>query len=67
MKALAERLGIAPARIIVEDRSSRTAENAREVAELLRAFGEVDAARDGAGSCCRAKLCFENGPRCPAR
>lgn len=35
MRALAERLGVARERILVEERSSRTSENAREVARLL--------------------------------
>jgi len=35
MRALAERLGVAPRRILVEELSSRTSENAREVAALL--------------------------------
>src|SRR5262249_46324606 len=39
MKVLAEQLGVAPDRILVEDRSSRTSENAREVATMLRAAG----------------------------
>lgn len=37
MAALATRLGIARERILIEGRSSRTSENAREVAELLGA------------------------------
>ncbi|MBY0274309.1 YdcF family protein [Candidatus Binatia bacterium] len=35
MRALAITLGVAPERIVVEERSSRTSENAREVAALL--------------------------------
>lgn len=35
MRALALRLGVVPERVLVEERSSRTAENAREVAALL--------------------------------
>jgi uncharacterized SAM-binding protein YcdF (DUF218 family) len=37
MAALAERLGVPRARILIEERSSRTSENAREVAALLGA------------------------------
>ena len=60
MKALALSLGMPPEPIIVEDRSTSTAENAREVTRLLRA--------DGTSSILlvtsplhmrRAKLCFE--------
>lgn len=60
MRALALALGVPPERILVEDRSSRTAENAWEVTRLLRA--------DGASAILlvtsplhmrRAKLCFE--------
>jgi len=60
MGALAEALGVPGNRIVLEGRSSRTAENARETAKLLRA--------EGIGSILlvtspahmrRAKLCFE--------
>jgi uncharacterized SAM-binding protein YcdF (DUF218 family) len=59
MRALAEELGVEPARILVEGRSSRTSENAREVVRLL-----PDAARDdvllvtSALHMRRAMLCF---------
>lgn len=60
MAALAERLGVACERILIEGRSSRTSENAGEVARLL-------APPDAAGVLLvtsalhmrRAKLCFE--------
>jgi uncharacterized SAM-binding protein YcdF (DUF218 family) len=60
MKALALSLGMPPEQILVEDRSTSTAENAREVTRLLRA--------DGTSAILlvtsplhmrRAKLCFE--------
>ena len=37
MRALAEALGVPPSRIIVEGKSTRTMENAREVGRILRA------------------------------
>jgi len=40
MKALARSLGVHDAHLLVEDRSSRTAENAREVAALLAERGD---------------------------
>lgn len=41
MRALAISLGVAPDRVLVEQRSSRTSENAREVAALLGDVREV--------------------------
>ena len=60
MKTLAIELGAPPARILVEDRSSRTAENAREVARVLRAT-KVDAVLlvTGPLHMRRARRCFE--------
>ena len=60
MQAFALALGIPPSAMIVEDRSSRTSENAREVARLLRA----ERARavllvTSPLHMRRAKLCFE--------
>ena len=60
MKALALSLGMAPERIIVEDRSTRTAENAREVTHLLRAHGTSSILLVTSPlNMRRAKLCFE--------
>jgi uncharacterized SAM-binding protein YcdF (DUF218 family) len=60
MKTLALALGIPPERIIVEDRSSRTVENAREVARLLRAHGaSAILLVTSPLHMRRAKLCFE--------
>ena len=60
MRALAEQLGIAAERILVEGRSSRTSENAREVRRLL---GDEKHASillvTSALHMRRAKLCFE--------
>lgn len=60
MRALAAQLGIAADRILVEGRSSRTSENAREVRRLL---GDVPDASillvTSALHMRRAKLCFE--------
>lgn len=61
MRALAESLGVAPERILVEGRSSCTAENAREVAALLRARGERRVLLvTSTLHMRRAKLCFES-------
>jgi uncharacterized SAM-binding protein YcdF (DUF218 family) len=60
MKALAERLGVPSERIVVEDRSGRTVENAREVGALLRASGEATALLvTGPLHMRRARRCFE--------
>jgi uncharacterized SAM-binding protein YcdF (DUF218 family) len=60
MQALAERLGMDPDRILVEDRSSRTAENAREVAALARAEGITSVLLvTSALHMRRARRCFE--------
>jgi uncharacterized SAM-binding protein YcdF (DUF218 family) len=60
MKALAERLGVPAGRILVEDRSSRTVENAREVASLLRIAGAPSALLvTGSLHMRRARRCFE--------
>ncbi len=60
MKALAEQLGVPAEQIVVEDRSSRTVENAREVAALLRAAGAPSALLvTGALHMRRARGCFE--------
>jgi len=65
MRALAAALGVEPARILVEARSSCTAENAREVASLVLACGERDVLLvTSALHMRRAKLCFE---RCGLR
>jgi uncharacterized SAM-binding protein YcdF (DUF218 family) len=60
MRALAERLGVPAANITVEDRSSRTLENAREVARILRARGASSVLLVTSPlHMRRAKLCFE--------
>jgi uncharacterized SAM-binding protein YcdF (DUF218 family) len=60
MKALAEQLGVSPDQMIVEDRSSRTSENAREVAQLLRGFAIREVLLvTGPLHMRRARLCFE--------
>jgi len=60
MGALAQRLGIAPERILVEGRSSRTSENAREVARLLGGDAPPSILLvTSALHMRRAKLCFE--------
>lgn len=60
MKTLALSLGIPAERIVVEDRSSRTAENAREVTRLLRAHGTDSILLVTSPlHMRRAKLCFE--------
>ena len=58
MAALAERLGVARERIVVEERSSRTAENAREVAALLGADARELLLVTSALHMRRAVLCF---------
>ena len=60
MKALALALGAPGDKIIVEDRSSRTVENAREVTALLRARGMLAIVLVTSPlHMRRAKLCFE--------
>ncbi len=60
MQALALSLGVPPDRIIVEDRSSRTAENAREVARLVAERGaRAILLVTSPVHMRRAKLCFE--------
>mgnify|MGYP000540999335 CR=1 FL=1 len=60
MRALAEDLGVAPGRILVEGRSSRTSENAGEVARLLGGVGTSSILLvTSALHMRRAKLCFE--------
>jgi uncharacterized SAM-binding protein YcdF (DUF218 family) len=60
MKALARSLGVPADAIIAEDRSTRTAENAREVARLLRTEGaRAIVLVTSALHMRRAKLCFE--------
>jgi len=60
MRALAEQLGVAPERILVEQRSSTTAENAREVARLIGGDRERSILLvTSALHMRRAKLCFE--------
>ncbi len=60
MKALALSLGMLSEQVIVEGGSSRTAENAREVARLLRAHGaSAILLVTSALHMRRAKLCFE--------
>jgi uncharacterized SAM-binding protein YcdF (DUF218 family) len=58
MRALAERLGVARERIVVEARSSRTSENAREVASLLGAATREVLLVTSALHMRRAVLCF---------
>lgn len=60
MRALAEELGVAGGRILVEGRSSRTSENAREVARLLGGTSRSGILLvTSALHMRRAKLCFE--------
>jgi uncharacterized SAM-binding protein YcdF (DUF218 family) len=60
MKDLAVQLGVPPGDVLVEEVSSRTAENAREVAAILRAEGASSAlVVTSALHARRAKLCFE--------
>jgi uncharacterized SAM-binding protein YcdF (DUF218 family) len=60
MKALAEGFGVSAGQIVVEDRSSRTTENAAEVAALLRALGASSMLLvTSPFHMRRAKLCFE--------
>jgi len=60
MEALARELGVPPGAIIVENQSTRTAENAREVARLLRGEGSPSVLLvTGPLHMRRAKLCFE--------
>jgi uncharacterized SAM-binding protein YcdF (DUF218 family) len=60
MKVLAERLGVPAAQMIVEDRSSRTTENAREVAQLLHDLHVSSVLLvTSPVHMRRAKLCFE--------
>lgn len=60
MQAMAEALGVPRESLIVEARSSRTSENAREVARLLRERGAASAILvTSAMHTRRAKLCFE--------
>ncbi|HEV8439316.1 MAG TPA: YdcF family protein [Methylomirabilota bacterium] len=60
MKALAEALGVPASRIMVEDRSRRTIENAREVTKLVRAAGAAAVLLVTSPlHMRRAKLCFE--------
>jgi uncharacterized SAM-binding protein YcdF (DUF218 family) len=60
MRALAETLGAPIEQLIVEDRSTRTVENAREVASLLRARGaRAIVLVTSPLHMRRAKLCFE--------
>ncbi len=60
MQSLALSLGMRPENILVEDRSSRTAENAREVARLLPAHGaRAILLVTSPLHMRRAKLCFE--------
>ena len=60
MQALALSLGVPEDALVVEDRSTRTAENAREVARLLRAAGDnAILLVTGPLHMRRAKLCFE--------
>jgi uncharacterized SAM-binding protein YcdF (DUF218 family) len=60
MKTLALALGVPSDRIVVEDRSSRTSENAREVAHLLRVHGALSILLVTSPlHMRRAKLCFE--------
>ena len=58
MAALAERLGVARERIVVEQRSSRTSENAREVAALLGVETRAVLLVTSALHMRRAVLCF---------
>ena len=58
MAALAERLGLARERILTEERSSRTSENAREVAALLGAETREVLLVTSALHMRRAVLCF---------
>jgi uncharacterized SAM-binding protein YcdF (DUF218 family) len=58
MGALAERLGVPRERILIEDRSSRTSENAREVAVLLGATTREVLLVTSALHMRRAVLCF---------
>lgn len=61
MQALAEQLGVDARHIVVEDRSARTTENAREVAQLLRARAISSLLLvTSAVHMRRAKLCFEH-------
>jgi uncharacterized SAM-binding protein YcdF (DUF218 family) len=60
MKDLAVQLGVPAGDVLVEAVSSRTAENAREVAAILRAEGASSAlVVTSALHARRAKLCFE--------
>jgi uncharacterized SAM-binding protein YcdF (DUF218 family) len=60
MRALCESLGVPPSSILTEGTSSRTAENAREVARLVRARGESSILLvTSPAHMRRAKLCFE--------
>jgi uncharacterized SAM-binding protein YcdF (DUF218 family) len=60
MRALAERLGVERRRILVEGRSSRTAENAREVARIIAPDRPLAILLvTSALHMRRAKLCFE--------
>jgi uncharacterized SAM-binding protein YcdF (DUF218 family) len=60
MKALALSLGMRDADLVVEDRSSRTAENAREVARLMAGYGASSILLvTSPVHMRRAKLCFE--------
>ena len=58
MAALAERLGVACERILIEGRSSRTSENAREVAALLGSDARTVLLVTSALHMRRAVLCF---------
>lgn len=58
MAVLAQRLGVARARILVEERSSRTSENAREVATLLQGAEREVLLVTSALHMRRAVLCF---------
>ena len=61
MKALARSLGVPADAIIAEDRSTRTVENAREVAGIVRRAGARDILLvTSALHMRRAKLCFEH-------
>jgi len=60
MRAFAESLGVPPGSILTEGGSSRTAENAREVARLVRERGEGSILLvTSPAHMRRAKLCFE--------
>lgn len=58
MRELAERLGVARERIVVEERSSRTSENAREVARVLGSDARAVLLVTSALHMRRAVLCF---------